>query len=277
MATRNLDVRTIAAATAGLCLLAAAAAWVTQGGDDDGVVLLATPYELIIIEDAQGTDRVGFVLDTLDPVVLSAILIEDDEEWAQDNALADASSLIIIEDDRAGRLLAALVGSVGSVNMAAPQLPQTPDRVAIASPRQVAAPAQQRVRQAAGISSMDHEVAEVDSGPSRVALAYAQQVEVQRVEPLTADVIETSIKRQLPRVRACYERQLKSDSTLNGRMVLAMNVQPAGTVSSAYIADDQVGDEELTTCVANAVSTFQFPRGTESVAVEYPVNFKTGW
>ena len=276
MPAKNLDIRTIAAATAGLCLAAAAAAFVTQSDSSDGVVLLETPYELIIIEDDFEVDAVG-VIDTLDPAVLAAILIEDDEDWVAPTRLADASGLVLIEDDRADRLLAALVGSVATASMSAPQLPDAPDRVAIAAPRRVAAPARAQTRQAAGIASMQAEVAEVDSGPTRVALSQVREIEIRQIEPLTAEVIEGTIQRQLPRVRACYERELKGDTTLAGRMVLAMSVQPSGTVSSAQVTTDEVGDDELTSCVTRAVRTFQFPQGTESVAVEYPVHFKAGW
>ena len=276
MPARNLDVRTIAAATAGLCLLAAAAAFLVQGDEGDGLVLLETPYELIIIEDDLDAESVG-VIGTLDPAVLAAILIEEDEGWGAGDALADASGLIIIEEDRAERLFAALVGSVGSVDIALPRLPETLDRVGIASPRRVAAPSRDRVRQTAGIAAMEAEVADVDPGPSRVALNQVQEVVVREVESLTPEIIDSSIRRQLPRVRACYERQLKSDSGLSGRLVLAMSVQPGGAVTRAWITGDQIGDEELTACVTKAVGTFQFPQSTESVAVEYPLHFKAGW
>lgn len=275
MPAKSLDLKTIAAATAGLCLLAAAASFVVQGDDGDGVVLLETPYELIIIEDDLTADSVGRV-HVLDPAVLAAILIEDDEHWVSGDALAEASGLIIIEDDRAERLLAALVGSVGSADLAVSSVPRTPDRV-VASPRNVVTPKRGDDRTAGGIASMETEVAEVDTGPSRVALSHVQRVAVRQLEPLTAEVIESSIQQQLPRVRACYERQLKTDSTIRGKMTLSMSVQPNGAVSRARVSGDQVGDQELTSCVTQALSTFQFPPSTESVAVEYPVQFKAGW
>ena len=158
MPARNLDVRIIAAATAGLCLLAAAAAFFASGNDADGVVLVEPPYDLIIIEE-DAPDSFGEV-DAIDPAVLAAILIEDDDEWVQDDALADATALVVIEDERADRLLAALMGSVANVDFGPAPQPQSADRVA--APSRVVAPTRTRTETVGGVASMDTEIDELD-------------------------------------------------------------------------------------------------------------------
>jgi len=57
-------------------------------------------------------------------------------------------------------------------------------------------------------------------------------------------------------------------------MVLSLSVQPSGSVSNARIKSDGVGNADLSACVVKVVGAWNFPQGSESVAVEYPVVFK---
>jgi TonB family protein len=283
MAAKNISVRTITAATAGLALLAATAAFMPRGDDTDGLVLLDTPYELIVIEDDITVDGVG-EMDSLDPSTYAfvGIIIEDDLDWRPDaaDALADASELMIIEDDagwgaRTDMLMAAALGSVAALD-AVTSSPEVGTAPAARTRSEVARPAARDHRDEQ-VASLETPRTEMSRGPSQAAITGFAPVQLQQAAPLSADQIRSAIERQLPRVRACYERELKAEQGLAGRMVLAMNVQAGGTVTSASISDDEVGHDELAACVVRAVETFRFPAGTESVAVEYPVNFKASY
>jgi hypothetical protein len=95
-------------------------------------------------------------------------------------------------------------------------------------------------------------------------------------KPLEAEDIKSIVHRQRARVRACYERALKSESHLSGKLMMAWSVHPDGSVSDVEVADDQLGSDKVAGCVSHAVSTFRFPEGTEVVQVEYPMVFEPG-
>ena len=96
----------------------------------------------------------------------------------------------------------------------------------------------------------------------------------QAVEPLTPAMIKTTVARQMGKVRACYERGLKSEEGLSGKLVMAWKIKSDGSVRSVSIARDELGADKVSMCVVDAVSSFKFPQGTETVSIEYPMNFK---
>lgn len=94
------------------------------------------------------------------------------------------------------------------------------------------------------------------------------------VEPLTPAQIKVAVKRQMGKVRACYERALKQNEGLSGKLVMSWKIKPDGSVRSVSIARDELGHDKVSMCVTGAVATFKFPRGTETVSIEYPMSFK---
>ncbi len=126
----------------------------------------------------------------------------------------------------------------------------------------------------------DDSIASLGSEPANEAPAVggssvvASRSLLQLRQELSPEQIRSAIEAQMPRVRACYERQLKSQTDLAGRMVLSLSVQPSGSVSNARIKSDGVGNSDLSTCVVKVVGAWNFPQGSEAVAVEYPVVFK---
>jgi len=88
---------------------------------------------------------------------------------------------------------------------------------------------------------------------------------------LKSDAVSAAIKRQMPRVRACYERALKGDGDLDGRLTLNWTVQPAGTVADVRVVNDKVGSDQLSSCVTRAVGRWSFPASSEGADIEYPV------
>lgn len=124
-------------------------------------------------------------------------------------------------------------------------------------------------------------IASMDSGAERTksfALkgGRSEKQAVQRRKELGAEDIRRSVHQQMPRVRACYERVLKGEETLRGRLVMAFSIEPDGSVSAAKVANDELGSEKVARCVTHAVGAFRFPEGTEAVAVEYPMVFEPG-
>lgn len=75
-------------------------------------------------------------------------------------------------------------------------------------------------------------------------------------------------------LRTCYERRLKVNNMLMGRIVLGMTIQPSGAVSSTNVVQDSVHDSEVTSCVRQSVARWRMPAPTGGcVHVEYPFSF----
>ncbi|MCP4873160.1 MAG: AgmX/PglI C-terminal domain-containing protein [Proteobacteria bacterium] len=283
MPAKELDIKTIAAATAGLCLAAGAAAFLTSSSSEeaDAVSLAPAPSHLIVIEDDYEIEGVAS-LDALDPMQYAAvrgIIIEDDS----DPVLADASQEMWMEEEEQPRrsMFAAMAGSVGAIDVdtsvprSAPAAPTFGD-----SPRPRMDLA--RPSMSSRAASSDDRLAVMDTGSRKAStsrgtsgsISGARKPTLTPVAVLTPDQIQAAIQQQLPKVRSCYERQLKNDADLRGKMVLSMNVSSSGTVSRARVKGDELGNDDLTACVVREVQGFQFPAGSETIAVEYPVNFK---
>lgn len=75
--------------------------------------------------------------------------------------------------------------------------------------------------------------------------------------------------------RGCYERALRNNAMLQGRLVVAVRVSPYGSVCSASIASDSLGDPSVASCVAQKFrgATLPKPEGG-CVDVQVPISFK---
>jgi hypothetical protein len=74
--------------------------------------------------------------------------------------------------------------------------------------------------------------------------------------------------------RGCYERALRQNSTLQGRLVVAVRVGPQGQVCSASVASNALGDPGVASCVASMFRSASFPPPTGGcVDAQVPMNF----
>lgn len=75
--------------------------------------------------------------------------------------------------------------------------------------------------------------------------------------------------------RGCYERALRNNSTLQGRLVMSVTVGPEGQVCNAGIAENTLGDPAVATCVLQMFrggGTLPRPKGG-CVNVNVPISF----
>jgi len=75
--------------------------------------------------------------------------------------------------------------------------------------------------------------------------------------------------------RGCYDRALRNNSTLEGRMMVNVKISSTGQVCAASVAKNEVGDPGLTSCVLQVFrsGTFPQPKGG-CVEANVPLNFK---
>jgi len=76
--------------------------------------------------------------------------------------------------------------------------------------------------------------------------------------------------------RGCYERALRTNSMLEGRMMVAIRVASNGNVCSASVVQDSVGSPQVTSCVTSLFSGKRFPPVTDGrcADVQVPLSFK---
>jgi hypothetical protein len=89
---------------------------------------------------------------------------------------------------------------------------------------------------------------------------------------LDKEIIRRHIKRNLEKIKYCYEKQLLAHPGLNGTVSVAFFITPNGTVSSSIGAGMNT---EAANCMAGVVSNIQFPKPTDGggVQVNYPFTF----
>jgi hypothetical protein len=91
----------------------------------------------------------------------------------------------------------------------------------------------------------------------------------------TAD-LEAALQIRGAQAKRCYNQALAQDSTLKGRVQLAVRIAPSGNVCSSNVAGNDMGTPSVANCAANifrASGGFPAPRGG-CIDVTVPLQFK---
>ncbi len=74
--------------------------------------------------------------------------------------------------------------------------------------------------------------------------------------------------------RTCYNRALRVNAGLEGKIRMAVRVSPSGGVCSASVAEDSLHDAGVSSCVAQMFRSASFPAPQSGcVDVNIPINF----
>jgi TonB family protein len=92
------------------------------------------------------------------------------------------------------------------------------------------------------------------------------------VGSLSKDEIRTVMKGNVNQVRYCYEKGLSANPSLEGKVVVSFVIDPKGKVGTCRIAESTLGNDEVESCIREAVAgwTFPEPKGGGIVKVSYP-------
>ena len=88
--------------------------------------------------------------------------------------------------------------------------------------------------------------------------------------------ISALLKRNSRRIKAAYERQLKSDPELHGRVEVTVTVAADGTVLSARVTENTTGSGTLGSSIARCIDKWDFPATGEEYEVAIPINLFPG-
>ena len=88
-----------------------------------------------------------------------------------------------------------------------------------------------------------------------------------------ASVVVRTIKARLGAIKGCYERELKRNPTLAGKVTVEFTIEVRGNVSGVKIKENSTGSDAVGQCVAAAVERFRFNPGPEGGSVTYSYPF----
>ena len=91
-------------------------------------------------------------------------------------------------------------------------------------------------------------------------------------ETLPQDREQTAaLRRAMPGVQRCYRRTLALRPGIAGRMTLALEIHGDGSVATAHIDADSIGDPQLTACVTRVFEALQFGPQTAARSLRLPL------
>src|SRR5262245_19650912 len=88
-------------------------------------------------------------------------------------------------------------------------------------------------------------------------------------------MVAKEVRSRLGAIKACYERALKRNPNLSGKVVIHWTITQAGTVSGVDVEQDTLGDAEVASCIKSLIARWRFaaPAGG-SVDVSFPFVFQ---
>lgn len=112
-----------------------------------------------------------------------------------------------------------------------------------------------------------------DDTSGQIALPPQVRIgEISATGDLDKNIIRRYIRRKLPRIRHCYEKQLLTEPNLEGGIVVKFEIDTKGAVREASAHGFS---RKVESCLAAAIRSIQFPRPKQgSVNVQYTFEFR---
>jgi predicted Zn finger-like uncharacterized protein len=89
-------------------------------------------------------------------------------------------------------------------------------------------------------------------------------------EGLTQEAVTRILKRYRGGVQSCYQKQLKKDSSVRGRLTLSLKIGKNGKVLDASV-ESSMRSTLLADCVIAIARTWRFPPSSSEVDIDYPL------
>ncbi len=86
--------------------------------------------------------------------------------------------------------------------------------------------------------------------------------------------ISETVKRRIGAVKSCYEKELKRNPQLQGKIVMQFTIEESGRVSDVSAKSDSIGEPAVSECIKDAIGRWRFdkPEGG-SVTIAFPFIF----
>lgn len=95
---------------------------------------------------------------------------------------------------------------------------------------------------------------------------------------LDKEIIRRVVREHMAQIRYCYERELTKNPGIYGKIVMKWIINGQGKVTQAMVAETQMKNANVESCMAQKIRTWRFPKpkGGGIVIVNYPFVFKQG-
>ncbi|MFP2931551.1 TonB family protein, partial [Pyxidicoccus sp. 3LG] len=121
-------------------------------------------------------------------------------------------------------------------------------------------------------------------GGGKVDLGQKKETAVQgRVQDSTPDIESSDVDRnalaryvrsRLKSIQACYEKELKRNPNLKGKVVVRFTIKTNGRVGDFEIEENTLGNEAVGSCIRTTIRGWTFPFKPDSdTGVSYPFVF----
>lgn len=90
-----------------------------------------------------------------------------------------------------------------------------------------------------------------------------------------SQIVVRQIRARIGAIRACYERELRRNPSLAGKVTVQFTIEQSGSVTRANATENTTNDAAVAACVVGTVARFRFNPGPEggSVVFSYPFVF----
>jgi TonB family protein len=91
---------------------------------------------------------------------------------------------------------------------------------------------------------------------------------------LDSNVIARYVRGRMRSIQDCYEKELKRDPSLAGKIEIEFTISESGDVEDASVVTNQMGSDAVGNCIISRVKRWRFPKPDGgSVTVSYPFIF----
>ncbi len=89
--------------------------------------------------------------------------------------------------------------------------------------------------------------------------------------------VESVFRRRMSAIRVCYERSLKVNPDVQGKVTIRFTIGRAGTITDIQVTENTTGDAAIGTCIAQKVRAWRFsPPDEGEVTFSYPFLLQKG-
>jgi len=86
--------------------------------------------------------------------------------------------------------------------------------------------------------------------------------------------IQIVFDRNKSSIYSLYNRALRSDPTLQGKMVLSLTIDPSGKITKIELISSELGDADLERKLVQRIKMFNFgAKAVDAVTITYPIDF----
>lgn len=113
-----------------------------------------------------------------------------------------------------------------------------------------------------------------DAGKKIIIVQTGAQCDVKKCTGQASDDLSTALAFRAKQSHRCYDNALAQDTTLKGKVSIAVRVGANGSVCSAGVASNDMGTPSVANCVVGYFRTGAFPAPKGGcVDVNVPINF----